>query len=135
MSPNVETCHEELPFIEGQFIKIYGEQDQDGFYYGESQGESGFIPCNMVSEVQVDDSFILQQLLSEINGAPSSKSNNNQMKSNESYVSINEYNKNTNSKAYKQQLQRDNQKVAQMVALYDYDPQSLSPNADMDVSV
>ena len=53
MSPNPEACDEELPFREGQLIKVYGEKDADGFYWGEAGARSGFVPCNMVSEVQV----------------------------------------------------------------------------------
>merc|ERR1719323_1290374 len=32
MSPNPDACDEELPFREGQLIKVYGEKDGDGFY-------------------------------------------------------------------------------------------------------
>ena len=53
MSPNPDACDEELPFREGQLIKVYGEKDADGFYWGEAGTRSGFVPCNMVSEVQV----------------------------------------------------------------------------------
>ena len=53
MSPNPDACEEELPFREGQLIKVYGEKDADGFYWGEAGSRSGFVPCNMVSEVQV----------------------------------------------------------------------------------
>ena len=53
MSPNPDACDEELPFREGQLIKVFGEKDADGFYWGEAGSRSGFVPCNMVSEVQV----------------------------------------------------------------------------------
>jgi hypothetical protein len=66
MSPNIDTCNEELDFQEGQLIKVIGDQDADGFYFGETQGKSGYIPCNLISEVQIDDPVILEQLLSEI---------------------------------------------------------------------
>lgn len=61
MSPNPEACDEELSFTEGQLIKVIGEKDADGFYYGESHGNRGFVPCNMVTEVQVDDDRFLQE--------------------------------------------------------------------------
>lgn len=32
---------------------MFGEKDADGFYWGEAGSRSGFVPCNMVSEVQV----------------------------------------------------------------------------------
>ena len=53
MSPNPDACDEELPFREGQLIKVFGEKDGDGFYWGEAGTRAGFVPCNMVSEVQV----------------------------------------------------------------------------------
>ena len=39
-----------------------GRKDADGFYWGECGGISGFVPCNMVSEVQVDDDRFLQDI-------------------------------------------------------------------------
>lgn len=53
MSPNPDACDEELGFREGQLIKVYGDKDTDGFYWGEAGARSGYVPCNMVSEVQV----------------------------------------------------------------------------------
>ncbi|XP_062845270.1 peripheral-type benzodiazepine receptor-associated protein 1-like [Trichomycterus rosablanca] len=63
MSPNRDAADEELPFKEGQIIKVYGEKDADGFYQGESGGRHGYVPCNMVSEIQVDDEETRAQLL------------------------------------------------------------------------
>uniref|UniRef100_A0A673BS58 RIMS-binding protein 2 n=1 Tax=Sphaeramia orbicularis TaxID=375764 RepID=A0A673BS58_9TELE len=63
MSPNPDAAEEELPFSEGQIIKVYGDKDADGFYQGESAGRLGFVPCNMVSEIQVEDEETRQQLL------------------------------------------------------------------------
>ena len=53
MSPNPDACEEELAFREGQLIRVYGDKDADGFYWGEAGGRSGYVPCNIVSEVQV----------------------------------------------------------------------------------
>ncbi|XP_069366171.1 peripheral-type benzodiazepine receptor-associated protein 1 isoform X4 [Paralichthys olivaceus] len=63
MSPNPDAAEEELPFTEGQIIKVYGDKDADGFYQGESAGRLGYVPCNMVSEIQVEDEETRQQLL------------------------------------------------------------------------
>ena len=65
MSPNPEACDKELPFREGQLIKIIGEKDADRFYWGECCGWSGYMPCNMVSEVQVDDERVARELLKD----------------------------------------------------------------------
>ena len=140
MSPNTDSCQEELPFKEGQLIKIYGEQDADGFFYGESNGKYGYIPCNMVSEVQVDDPEVVKHLLNENpQSAPAQKSRSSgaatsssktggvskqhsTSSKNQSFVPV--ANANKSSK---------NEKKCVMVALYDYDPQYSSPNADVDV--
>ncbi|XP_016389722.1 peripheral-type benzodiazepine receptor-associated protein 1-like [Sinocyclocheilus rhinocerous] len=63
MSPNPDAAEEELPFKEGQIIKVYGDKDADGFYRGEAGGRRGYVPCNMVSEIQVDDEETRDQLL------------------------------------------------------------------------
>ncbi|XP_022408312.1 peripheral-type benzodiazepine receptor-associated protein 1 isoform X1 [Delphinapterus leucas] len=63
MSPNPDAGEEELPFQEGQILKVFGDKDADGFYRGEGGGRMGYIPCNMVSEVTADSPAGRQQLL------------------------------------------------------------------------
>lgn len=63
MSPNPDAGEEELPFREGQILKVFGDKDADGFYRGEGGGRTGYIPCNMVAEVAVDRPAGRQQLL------------------------------------------------------------------------
>ena len=46
-------------------FQIYGDKDPDGFFLGEANNRRGYVPCNMVSEVQVDDPEIAAQLLRE----------------------------------------------------------------------
>ncbi|NXM35929.1 RIMB1 protein, partial [Oxyruncus cristatus] len=65
MSPNPDAAEEELPFKEGQILKVCGDKDADGFYRGECAGREGYIPCNMVSEVQVDNDELKRQLLKQ----------------------------------------------------------------------
>ncbi|KAL1440669.1 hypothetical protein MTO96_009222 [Rhipicephalus appendiculatus] len=101
MSPNPDTADEELPFQEGDLIKIYGGKDQDGFYKGECNGRIGFVPCNMVSEVHMDN---------ETNEPMRSRPA--QHRGNDSWGGV-----------MRPQPKR-------MVALYDYDPAELSPNPD-----
>ncbi|XP_076346015.1 RIMS-binding protein 2-like isoform X6 [Tachypleus tridentatus] len=107
MSPNLDTT-EELSFHEGQLIKIYGDKDPDGFYKGEINGRVGFVPCNVVSEVQLED----EQLQNE----------------------------NTSSGQHPSLGNKDSDSVSEMplrkmVALYDYDPQELSPNLDLEMEL
>ncbi|KRT80505.1 Fibronectin domain-containing protein, partial [Oryctes borbonicus] len=93
MSPNPDACDEELPFTEGDSIKVWGDKDADGFYWGECRGRKGFVPHNMVMEVE---------------------GSQNRDRWGDIY---------------------SNSPVKKMVALYDYDPQELSPNVDAEVEL
>uniref|UniRef100_F6YJE9 TSPO associated protein 1 n=1 Tax=Monodelphis domestica TaxID=13616 RepID=F6YJE9_MONDO len=65
MSANHATAQEELTFHRGQILKVWGDRDPDGFYHGECSGRMGYIPGNLVSEVQVEGSDVLKQLLQQ----------------------------------------------------------------------
>ncbi|EMP25036.1 Peripheral-type benzodiazepine receptor-associated protein 1 [Chelonia mydas] len=65
MSPNPDAAEEELPFKEGQILKVCGDKDADGFYRGECAGRAGYIPCNMVSEVQVESEEERKEMLKQ----------------------------------------------------------------------
>lgn len=49
MSPNPDACDEELPFSEGDTIKIWGDKDADGFYWGECRGSRFPHQCLSIS--------------------------------------------------------------------------------------
>ncbi|XP_052751933.1 peripheral-type benzodiazepine receptor-associated protein 1 isoform X6 [Galleria mellonella] len=99
MSPNPESCDEELPFSEGDTIKVWGDKDADGFYWGECRGRRGYVPHNMVMEVSEQ----------EATGQATAAKPRDRWT--DAYAT---------------------QPVRRMVALYDYDPQELSPNVDAD---
>uniref|UniRef100_A0A6Q2WUM7 RIMS-binding protein 2 n=1 Tax=Esox lucius TaxID=8010 RepID=A0A6Q2WUM7_ESOLU len=66
MSPNPDAADEELPFKEGQIIRVYGDKDTDGFYRGEIRGgRMGLLPCNMVSEIRAEDDETMDQLIKQ----------------------------------------------------------------------
>ncbi|XP_064461008.1 RIMS-binding protein 2-like isoform X3 [Ornithodoros turicata] len=113
MSPNPDAAEEELPFQEGQLIKIYGDKDPDGFYRGEANGRMGFVPCNMVSEVQVDDEEVVAQ---QMDPGPRHRPPQRGSRERDSWSA-------------------QQQPVKRMVALYDYDPQELSPNVDSEMEL
>lgn len=46
---------------------MIGDKDQDGFYWGELRGRRGFVPHNMVSEI--DDNQVSTQGASLANAA------------------------------------------------------------------
>uniref|UniRef100_UPI0037E84A1E RIMS-binding protein 2 n=1 Tax=Semicossyphus pulcher TaxID=241346 RepID=UPI0037E84A1E len=113
MSPNYETAAEELPFVPGQIIKVYGDKDSDGFYHGESGGLSGYVPSNMVAEIPVDDEY-LKHLLMQQGFLPVDHTGTNPL----DVISIPE-----------------DVIVRRMVALFDYDPWESSPNLDSEVEL
>ncbi|KAM9733202.1 RIMS-binding protein 2 isoform 1-T1 [Menidia menidia] len=115
MSPNYETAAEELPFVPGQIIKVFGDKDVDGFYHGESGGLTGYVPSNMVAEVPVDDDY-LKHLLMQQGFIPVDQTGLSVTPDLSDSVSIS-----------------DEVIVRRMVALFDYDPWESSPNMDSDV--
>uniref|UniRef100_UPI00398EF5ED RIMS-binding protein 2 isoform X2 n=1 Tax=Pristiophorus japonicus TaxID=55135 RepID=UPI00398EF5ED len=115
MSPNPDAAEEELPFKEGQIIKVHGTKDADGFYHGETNGRVGLIPCNMVSEIQTDDEGMMDQLVKQgylpLN-TPVEKIERNRRSSRQHSIA-----------------------TRRMVALYDYDPRESSPNVDVEAEL
>ncbi|KAM8905250.1 RIMS-binding protein 2 isoform 2-T4 [Spinachia spinachia] len=117
MSPNHEMAAEELPFVPGQIIKIFGDTDSDGFYHGESGGLSGYVPSNMVDEIPVDDEY-LKHLLMQQGFLPVDHSDMSLTPDLSEVASIS-----------------DDVVVQRMVALFDYDPWESSPNIDSEVEL
>ncbi|GIX90626.1 hypothetical protein CDAR_400863 [Caerostris darwini] len=111
MSPNPDAADEELPFQEGQMIKIHGDKDADGFYRGESNGRVGLVPGNMVSEVQVD--------------VDSGHYDDNSTRPRSLETAI----------VDERSIEYHPRRVKKMVAMYDYDPQEISPNVDAEVEL
>ncbi|XP_076614786.1 RIMS-binding protein 2-like isoform X5 [Chaetodon auriga] len=114
MSPNPDAADEELPFKEGQIIRVYGDKDTDGFYRGEVRGRMGLIPCNMVSEIRAEDEETLDQLIKQ-GFLPLS-------------TPVDRIEQNRRG------LRRD-QASRRMVALYDYNPRESSPNVDVEAEL
>ncbi|MBN3273098.1 RIMB2 protein, partial [Polyodon spathula] len=115
MSPNPDAADEELPFKEGQIMKVYGDKDTDGFYRGEICGRDGLIPCNMVSEIQTDDGEMMEKLIKQgflPLDTPVEKIERNRRSGRQHPVS-----------------------TTRMVALYDYDPRESSPNVDVEAEL
>ncbi|XP_038119786.1 uncharacterized protein LOC6032738 isoform X5 [Culex quinquefasciatus] len=129
MSPNPDSCEEELPFNEGDTIRVYGDKDQDGFYWGELRGRRGFVPENHVQEIE-----------DGAQGGVGGGSGVGVGVSNVGSVggvggvgvgggggvgpSVRGISRDRWGDIYA------NMPVKRMIALYDYDPQELSPNVD-----
>lgn len=45
-------------------IQIFGDKDEDGFYYGETKaGARGYVPCNMVKRLDMVDGQDIDDLM------------------------------------------------------------------------
>ncbi|XP_043387233.1 peripheral-type benzodiazepine receptor-associated protein 1 isoform X12 [Chelonia mydas] len=128
MSPNPDAAEEELPFKEGQILKVCGDKDADGFYRGECAGRAGYIPCNMVSEVQVESEEVRKEMLKQ-GYIPAATS----------VESIAELEKQENYKPHPgsswQDLRADLITPRTMVAAFDYNPRESSPNVDVEAEL
>lgn len=105
---------------------MIGDKDQDGFYWGELRGRRGFVPHNMVSEIDENQAGLQGTNTSGTIGTIGMGRNT------------------TGTGSGLQQSVRNvsrerwgdiycNMPVKRMIALYDYDPQELSPNVDAEV--
>ncbi|XP_060941996.1 RIMS-binding protein 2-like [Limanda limanda] len=138
MSPNPDAAEEELPFTEGQIIKVYGDKDADGFYQGESAGRLGYVPCNMVSEIQVEDEETRQQLLQQ--GFLSTAAS---MEKIVESAALWEESVDSSSQDPSQSAAATVAAAAgsaapgarRMVAIFDYDPRESSPNTDIEAEL
>ncbi|XP_062448331.1 peripheral-type benzodiazepine receptor-associated protein 1 isoform X1 [Rhea pennata] len=127
MSPNPDAAEEELPFKEGQILKVHGDKDADGFYRGECAGREGYIPCNMVSEVQVENNEVKKQLLKQ-GFIPADAP----MES----VELNKQEKCKSQPEHKHQdFEAELLPARSMVAVFDYNPKESSPNADAEAEL
>ncbi|KAG9339756.1 hypothetical protein JZ751_022422, partial [Albula glossodonta] len=153
MSPNPDATEEELPFKEGQIIKVYGDKDADGFYRGESGGRLGYVPCNMVSEIQVEDQETRDQLLQQ--GFLTTEASMDKIgtrshaqlprrpvpppkpRRSKKVESASMWEGSVDSSGAPSQPASVSQSVAprRMVAVFDYDPRESSPNADVEAEL
>ncbi|XP_042686315.1 peripheral-type benzodiazepine receptor-associated protein 1 isoform X4 [Centrocercus urophasianus] len=151
MSPNPDAAEEELPFKEGQILKVCGDKDADGFYRGECAGREGYIPCNMVSEVQVENNEIKMQLLKQGflpadpptdsigNGTFSPPPRRQTVPPPKPRRSKKELDKQEKYKSHPGQKHQDFEAELltprSMVAVFDYNPKESSPNADAEAEL
>ncbi|XP_065551164.1 peripheral-type benzodiazepine receptor-associated protein 1 isoform X10 [Lathamus discolor] len=152
MSPNPDAAEEELPFKEGQILKVCGDKDADGFYRGECAGREGYIPCNMVSEVQVENNEIKKQLLKQGflpadtpvesigNGTFSPPPRRQSIPPPKPRRSKKEgLDKQEKYKSHAGQKHKDCEAELltshRMVAVFDYNPKESSPNADVEAEL
>uniref|UniRef100_A0A665U8L4 RIMS-binding protein 2 n=1 Tax=Echeneis naucrates TaxID=173247 RepID=A0A665U8L4_ECHNA len=138
MSPNPDAAEEELPFTEGQIIKVYGEKDADGFYQGESGGRMGYVPCNMVSEIQVEDEETRQQLLQQgfLSTAASMEKIGTRTHAQLPRRPVPPPKPRRSKKGVSPAaVGNPNPGARRMVAIFDYDPRESSPNTDIEAEL
>ncbi|XP_041096954.1 RIMS-binding protein 2-like, partial [Polyodon spathula] len=153
MSPNPDAAEEELPFKEGQIIKIHGDKDSDGFYHGESRGRFGYVPCNMVSEIQVEDEETMEQLLQQGYLSADASVENIGTRSHAQLprrpvpppkprrskkvnsAGVWEENVNSHRERVRPSSGSRGARPRRMVAVFDYDPRESSPNVDIEAEL
>ena len=55
MSPN-QNFDLELPLTAGDYLYVYGDMDEDGYYHGQlMSGQSGMVPSNFIEKVTDDE--------------------------------------------------------------------------------
>ncbi|XP_052317413.1 RIMS-binding protein 2-like [Oncorhynchus keta] len=130
MSPNPDAADEELPFKEGQIIKVFGDKDTDGFYRAEIRDRPGLIPCNMVSEIRDRPGLIPCNMVAEIQTEDDGMMD---QLLKQGFLPLN---------TPVEKLERNRRSGRQhpsstrrMVALYDYDPRESSPNVDVEAEL
>ncbi|KAM4648013.1 peripheral-type benzodiazepine receptor-associated protein 1 isoform 2-T2 [Amazona ochrocephala] len=127
MSPNPDAAEEELPFKEGQILKVCGDKDADGFYRGECAGREGYIPCNMVSEVQMENNEIKKQLLKQGFLPADTPMESIGLDKQEKYKS--------HAGQKHEDCEAELLTPRCMVAVFDYNPKESSPNADVEAEL
>ncbi|XP_043857970.1 peripheral-type benzodiazepine receptor-associated protein 1 isoform X2 [Dromiciops gliroides] len=140
MSPNPDAVEEELPFREGQLLKVCGEKDADGFYRGECGGRVGYVPCNMVAEVAVGSPVVKRQLLQRGYIHPDSP---NEGLGNGSFSLLAPHPSGPPPKPRRSKKGSSSQPDARpspstprsMVAAFDYNPRENSPNVDVEAEL
>ncbi|XP_022101988.1 peripheral-type benzodiazepine receptor-associated protein 1-like isoform X2 [Acanthaster planci] len=134
MSPNVDAVDEELTFKEGDIIKVFGDKDADGFYMGELNSQRGYVPYNMVEEVEGPEQTPLNP--------PKRASTATSGDSPDRVGYTSSLNTTTSSPAVQLLHSPINSfrippdaRPQKMRALFDYNPQELSPNPDAEAEL
>ncbi|KAI6655181.1 hypothetical protein LOD99_2470 [Oopsacas minuta] len=116
-SPNDN--HEfELSFKGGDLITVFGCVMEDGFYFGELNGKKGLVPSNFVQEYCESD---IQTL--DTTRATNQSTNRPQSSDSQSLI------------ASTPDPQLPKSKQVQVLALYSYDPYTMSPNENPEIEL
>ncbi|XP_069801796.1 peripheral-type benzodiazepine receptor-associated protein 1 isoform X2 [Dendropsophus ebraccatus] len=128
MSPNPDAYMEELPFKEGQILQVFGDKDSDGFYHGKCAERTGYIPCNMVSELHIESEEVRMQLLRQGHLTSASLLIDLVQR-----ASAPEEDKTAGIQP--KTSQSDLSTSMSMVAIFDYNPKESSPNLDAEAEL
>ncbi|XP_071506772.1 RIMS-binding protein 2-like [Diadema antillarum] len=134
MSPNVDGAEEELQFKEGDVIKIIGDRDADGFFVGELNGRRGYVPYNMVEEIESPEQTPAVSPAKRASGLGDTHSQDRQRFS-ESLNTTGSSQVNFYDSPVSPLVIPKESLPHRMRALFDYNPQELSPNPDLDVEL
>ncbi|XP_075052698.1 peripheral-type benzodiazepine receptor-associated protein 1 isoform X3 [Mixophyes fleayi] len=159
MSPNPDAFMEELPFKEGQILQVFGDKDTDGFYQGKYEERTGYIPCNMVSELHIQNEEVRMHLLRQGHLTSASLLNDLEIRAFSSPTSIappgriaipppkprrskkvqlTSVQEENNAAAIDKHPKKRNSDMSTsrpMMAIFDYNPRDSSPNLDAEAEL
>ncbi|XP_041456738.1 RIMS-binding protein 2-like isoform X2 [Lytechinus variegatus] len=130
MSPNIDGAEEELFLKEGDVLKIIGDKDADGFFVGEMNGRRGYVPCNMVEEIESPEQTPLAKRGDLSQSHDRSRFNDSLNTTGSSQVNMYDSLPSNGQLAIPKDATPHH-----MRALFDYNPQELSPNPDLDMEL
>ena len=119
-------------------FQVFGDKDDDGFFWGHCKLKQGFVPSNMIAEMNISEAELLfNQAIDDVrlhNELNSRDQVNGEL--DVDVISDNlgrEENAPSNRLSFWENLENDHFEPRKMKALYDYDPVADSPNVDSEV--
>ena len=133
----VRSCYRTaLPYF--SLSQVFGEKDDDGFFWGQCKLKQGFVPSNMIAEMSITEAELL------FNQANNDVRLHNELNSRgqvNGELDVDVISDNLGCEetglndrlSFWENLDNDNFEARKMKALYDYDPAADSPNVDSEV--
>lgn len=111
------------------FFQVFGEQDEDGFFWGQCKLKQGLVPSNMIHELSSDEA---EQLFNEAKNDVRLHNTHGQANGELDVDVISEGP--SDRKSFWENFKYDlNFAPRKMKTLYEYDPMKDSPNVDSEV--
>ncbi len=118
--------------------QVFGEQDDDGFYWGQCRLKQGFVPSNMIAEMNITEAELLFNQANNDVRLHNELNSRGQMNGelDVDFISDNhgcEETAPSDRLSFWENLENGHFEPRKMKALFDYDPATDSPNVDSEV--